>query len=95
MGTNVYKNNPGYTTKMAAMRIYGKNPSKIFFSGTSGPISTKLDMKHLWLKYYNVFFLNHDPGMTLTYFIARSFLETLAFTWEKMKTMDFMKTIAA
>ena len=28
-------------TKMAAMPIYGKNPSKIFFSGTGGPISTK------------------------------------------------------
>ena len=94
MGANVYKNNPGYTTKMATMRIYGKNPSKIFFSGTSGPISTKLGMKHLWLKYYNVY-VSYDPGMTLTYFIARSILETLAFKWEKLKTMDFMKTIAA
>ena len=26
-------------TNMAAMPIYGKNPSKIFFSGTDGPIS--------------------------------------------------------
>ena len=94
MGTNVYINNPGYTTKMAAMRIYGKNPSTIFFSGTSGPISTELGIKHLRLKYYNVY-INHDPGMTLTYFIARSILETLAFTWEKLKTMDFMKIIAA
>ena len=93
MGTNVYINNPGNTTKMTVMRIYGKNRSRIFFSGTSGPISTKLDMKHLSLKYYNVY-INHDPEMTLTYFIARSILETLAFTWEKLKTMDFMKTIA-
>ena len=45
-GTNVYINNPGHMTKMAAMPIYGKNPSKIFFSGTNGPISTKLGMKH-------------------------------------------------
>ena len=45
-GTNVYINNPGHMTKMAAMSIYGKNPSKIFFSGTTGPISTKLGMKH-------------------------------------------------
>ena len=45
-GTNVYINNPGHMTKMAAMPIYGKNPSKIFFSGTTGPISTKLGMKH-------------------------------------------------
>ena len=28
----------------AADPIYGKNPSKIFFSGTGGPISTKLGM---------------------------------------------------
>ena len=27
-GTNVYLNNPGHMTKMAAMPIYGKNPSK-------------------------------------------------------------------
>ena len=45
-GTNVYINNPGHMTKMAAMPIYGKNRSKIFFSGTTGPISTKLGMKH-------------------------------------------------
>ena len=51
-------------TKMAAMPIYGKNPSKIFFTRTSGPISTKLGMKHRWLKHYNVY-INHDPVMTL------------------------------
>ena len=28
-------------TKMAAKPIYGENPSKIFFSGTGGPISTE------------------------------------------------------
>ena len=66
-GNNVYINDPGHMTKMAAMPIYGKNPSKIFFSGTGGPISTKLGMKHQWLKYYNVY-INHDPVMTLTYF---------------------------
>ena len=32
-------------TKMAATPIYGKNPSKIFFSGTGWPISTKLDTR--------------------------------------------------
>ena len=36
-------------TKMAAMPIYGKNPSKIFFSGTGGPISKKRGVKHLWV----------------------------------------------
>ena len=36
--------NQGHMTKMAATPIYGKNPSKIFFSRTVGPISTKLGM---------------------------------------------------
>ena len=67
----MYINDPGHMTKMAAMPIYGKNPSKIFFSGTGGPISTKLGMKHQWLKYYIVY-INHDPVMTLTYFTTRS-----------------------
>ena len=70
-GTNVFINNPGDMTKMAAMPIYGKYPSKIFSSGTCGPISTKLGMKHWGLEYYNVF-INYDLWMTLTYFTARS-----------------------
>ena len=41
-GTNVIINNSGHMTKMAA--IYGKNPSKIFFSGTGEKISTRLAM---------------------------------------------------
>ena len=55
----MFINNPGHMIKMAAMSIYGKNPLKFFFSGTTGPISTKLDMKHRGLKYYNVF-INYD-----------------------------------
>ena len=65
------QNNLGHLTKMAAMPIYGKNPSKIFFSRTGGSISTKLGMKHRWLKLFNAN-INHDPVMTLTYFTARS-----------------------
>ena len=67
----MFINNPGRMTKMAAMPIYGKNPSKFFFSGTTGPISTKLGMKHRGLEYYNVF-INYDLWMSLTYFMARS-----------------------
>ena len=70
-GINVYINNLGHMTKMAAMPIYGKNPSKIFFSRTGGSISMNICMKHRWLKYTNVY-INHDPVMTLTYFTARS-----------------------
>ena len=32
----------GHMTKMTATPIYGKNPSKIFFSRTGGPISRNL-----------------------------------------------------
>ena len=67
----MYINNPGHMTKMAAMPIYGKNPSKFFFSGTTGLISTKLGKKHWGLEFYNVF-INYDLWMTLTYFKARS-----------------------
>ena len=31
-------------TKMATMPIYGKNPLKIFFPGTSGTVAMKLGM---------------------------------------------------
>ena len=42
--TKVCINGRGHMTKMPAMPIYGKNPSKIFFSGPCGPISTKFGM---------------------------------------------------
>ena len=58
-------------TKMVAMPIYGKNPSKIIFSETNRLISRKLGVRHRWLKYSNVY-INHDPVMTLTKFMARS-----------------------
>ena len=35
---------------ISMMPIYGINPLKIFFSGTSRPILTKLDKKHWRLK---------------------------------------------
>ena len=67
----MYINNLGHMTKMAAMPIYGKNPSKIIFSETNRLISRKLGVRHQWLKYSNVY-INHDPVMTLTKFMARS-----------------------
>ena len=60
-------------TKMATMpiHVYGKNPSKIFFSGTGGPISTNLGVNNRGLLPILVC-TNDDPGVTLTYFTARS-----------------------
>ena len=69
-------------TKIAAMPI-GKNPSNIFFSETNRLISMKLGVKHPWLKYYNKY-INHDPVMTLTKFMARSTWVAHAFEWEKL-----------
>ena len=87
-GTKVCSRDLGHMTKMAAMPIYGKNHSKIFFSRTGGPISMKLGLKHPGLQSI-VVCENDDLGMTLTYFTARSILKTLFFTLENVKTMDF------
>ena len=76
-------NDLGHMTKMAAMPIYGKNPSNIFFSETNRLILTKLGVEHRWLKYCNVY-INHDPVMTLTKFMARSTWVTYAFEWGKL-----------
>ena len=84
----MFINNPGHMTKMAAMPIYGKNPSKIFFSGNDGLIPMKPGMKHLGHKYYNVF-INHAHVIILTYFIARSTYVVHAFEWGKTVIMFF------
>ena len=72
-----------HMTKMAAMPIYGKTPSNIFFSETNRLISMKLGVKHPWLKYYNMY-INHDPVMTLTKFMTGSTCIAHAFEWEKL-----------
>ena len=73
-GTIVYINGPGHMTKMAATPIYGKNPSKIFFSRTGGPIFMNLVCSIRLLPI--IVYINDDPGVTLTYFTAMSNLET-------------------
>ena len=55
-------------------------------------MNLKLGMQHRGLKLYKVY-INSDPGLTLTYFTARSNLVPCAFVWEKGKTMDFSETI--
>ena len=53
------------------------------FSETNRLISMKLGVKNSWLKYYNLY-INHDPVMTLTKFMARSTWVAHAFEWEKL-----------
>ena len=65
---------------------------KIIFSRTKKLMTLKLGIQHQVLKYYQVC-SNDDPGLTLTYFTARSNLVPYVFVWEKGKTMDFSETI--
>ena len=51
-------------------------------------MTLKVGMQHPLLKYYQVC-SNDDPGLTLTYFTARSNLVPYAFVWENGKTLGF------
>ena len=64
MEMKINKHDAGHMTKMAAMPIYGINPLKIFFTGASGPILTKLGMKHRRLKLI-IFCSNDNHGPIL------------------------------
>ena len=83
----IYSYKFGHMTMMAAMTIYGKNPSKIFFSETIGPIALKLGMYHWGLRPI-IICSNDGPGLTLTYFMPMSNLVTYAFVWEKVKGLS-------
>ena len=54
-------------------------------------MTLKFGMQHRVLEYYQIY-SNDDPGLTLTYFTARSNLAPYAFAWENGKTMDFSET---
>ena len=84
----------GYMTKMAATPKYGKTSLKIFFSRTNWRIYSKFGL-YLWGLQPIIVCSNDDPGMTLTYCMVSSILETKAFTWGKAKTMDILETVSA
>ena len=42
-----------------------------------------------------IVYINHDLGLTLTYFTASSILVTQAFQWKKMKTLNFSGSLVA
>ena len=73
-GTKVCSRHLGVITKMATTPIYGKNPSKIFFSGTGGLISPKLVMWYLGL--LPIIVCSNDDLGVKNYFTARSNLVT-------------------
>ena len=49
-------------------------------------------MQHRVFEYYQIW-SNDEPGLTLTYFTARSNLTPYAFVWGKCSTVDFSETI--
>ena len=55
-------------------------------------MTLKLGMQHCILEYYQVC-SDNAPGLTVTYFMAKSSLVLYAFVLEKVKTMDFSETI--
>ena len=67
-------------TKMAAMLYMVKSLKN--FSRTTEPIALKLGMSHLG-SYFLIVYVNDDPGLTLTYFMARSNLVPKPFEWKK------------
>ena len=86
-GTEVCSNDPGHVTKMVAMPIYGKNPLKIFFSRTKGPMTLGLAMYSCSIGFGpKKVSSNDDLGLTLTFFLAilRSNLLPYAFVWENV-----------
>ena len=62
------------------------------FSGTKRPMTLKFGMQHRVRKNYQVC-SNDNPGLTLTYFTARSNFVPYASVWEKGKTVDFSEII--
>ena len=92
-GTKVCSNGLGHMTNIATMPIYDKRHLKIFFSGTTRPMTLKLCMQHRVLQNYQIY-SNDVPGLTETYFMARSNLVPYAFLFsENGKAMDFSDTV--
>ena len=66
----IHQPNAGHMTKMAAMPIYGKNPlSRNHWADFD---ETLYKVSETYALYYCA---NYDPGLTLTYFTARSNLQ--------------------
>ena len=57
-------------------------------------MTLNLGMRHWLLEYYQVC-SNDDPGLSLTYFTARSNLVPFVFLWENTKAVDFQEIVEA
>ena len=82
----------GTLLHMKIRRMPGLSVSRETQCLGKGPMTLKLDMQH-WVHKYYLVYSKYVPGLTLTYFTARSNLVPYAFVWKKDKTIDFSKTI--
>ena len=71
-----------FRNRWAAMRIYGKH-LKI----SKRSFTLKLGMQYPINEYYQMY-SNEYPGMTLSFFTAKSYLVLYAFVWEKDKVIN-------
>ena len=89
--TKIYYHDAGHMTKMAATPIYGKKNFKNLLR------NRRADFQETWYVASGlqpiIVCSNDDPGVTLTYFTARSNLVTKAFLWEKVKQWIFQKLL--
>ena len=89
----IWWHDAGHMTKMAATPIYGKNPSKIFFSGTGGPIHETwyvvlgTPAHHILFKWW--------PSSDLDLFYGKVKFGNLGFSIGKSENGGFSETIAA
>ena len=55
-------------------------------------MTLKIGMQH-WVHEYYQIYSNDDPGLTMTYFMAKSNLVPYAFLWKKVKQWIFQNLL--
>ena len=85
-GTKVCSNSPGHMTRWPpCLYMYMVKTLKNLLLRNQKADALETCMQHWVLEYYQVC-SNGDPGLTLTYFTARSNLVPYAFVWQKART---------
>ena len=92
VGKEVYINGTGHMAKMATMPIYmyGKTFKNLLLQNQK---SYDLETWHVALgtRALQRLYINDDPGLTLTYFMARSNWVTCTFEWGKLLQIHLME----
>ena len=86
------KNHLDHMTNMAAMPIYGKTFTNLLVQNRE---FYDLETWHAASGTQTQVCINGDPGLTLTYFTARSNLVACLFEWEKLLQSNLWGKLAA